>query len=66
MRQIRHPKDFPKEFECLNDLNEQIIQKHQSAIELNYITAIHAIRPHLTFVGLGGFKLMYPLFEKSL
>ncbi|CDW75265.1 beach domain-containing protein [Stylonychia lemnae] len=65
-RQIKHPKDFPKEFECLNDLNEQIILKHHAAIELNFITAIHAIRPHQTFVGLGGFKLMYPLFEKSL
>jgi hypothetical protein len=26
---------------------------------------VHSIRPHQTFVGLGGFKLMYPLFEKS-
>eukprot|EP00347_Sterkiella_histriomuscorum_P012473 403368442 len=59
-------KDFPKDFESNNDFNELFINLHRIATELNHSSTLHQIRPSMTFVGLGGFKLMYPLFEKSL
>ena len=55
-----------KEIEVMDQLNEAVILKHKQAWEQGHLAAVHTIRPHQTFVGLGGYKLMYPLFEKSL
>lgn len=49
-----------------HELNEDIIIKHQSAVEIDHLGAIHRVLPHEIVVVLGGFKMMYPLFEKSM
>ena len=33
---------------------------------MEYLGTIHHKKPHETFIALGGFKLMYPLFDKTL
>lgn len=55
-----------KDVEPLDGLVESVLLKHKQACEVGHLSAVHQIRPNQTFVGLGGFKLMYPLFERSL
>lgn len=59
-------KDLPKEFETFNEFNETVLMKHKMACEMNHLCAVHSVSPLHIFVNLGGFKLMYPLFEKSM
>ena len=63
---MKVPKDYPREFECFNELNEMVIMKHKQACEVGHLAAVHAIRPHQTLVGLGGFKILFPIFEKTM
>ena len=46
MNKMKVPKDYPREFECFNELNEMVIMKHKKACELGHLAAVHAIRPH--------------------
>ena len=53
-------------FASWDEFNELFINMHRIAQDMNLCCSVHQVRPSLVFVGLGGFKLMYPLFEKSL
>ena len=46
--------------------NEQAIIMHQAGCSIGHLATVHAIRPHDTLVVLGGFKMLYPLFERSM
>ena len=49
-----------------HEFNEEVILKHQRGCGINHLATIHAVRPHDTIVVLGGFKLLYPIFERSM
>jgi hypothetical protein len=43
-----------------------MIQRHSQAVEVGHLAAIHSVQAHAVFIGIGGFRFTYPIFEKSL
>lgn len=43
-----------------------MVALHKNASLLNHLGAIHTQKLHKVFASLGGFKLMYPVFSKTL
>ena len=49
-----------------HDFNEEVIIKHQRGCSIYHLATVHAIKPQETIVVLGGFKMLYPILEKSM
>lgn len=54
------------EFQTVDKFNEQMSQIHNTLHRLGFLTAVHHQRTSDVLIGLGGFKILYPLFEKVL
>jgi hypothetical protein len=50
-----------------HDFNEEVIMIQQRAhTSLDHLAAVHSVKPYEILEILGGYKLLYPVFEKSL
>ena len=50
-----------------HDFNEEVILLHQRAFSvLDHMCTVHTVQPHQILEVLGGYKTLYPIFEKSL
>jgi hypothetical protein len=49
-----------------HDINEEFIIKHQLGCNVDHLATVHVIKPQDTIVVLGGFKMLYPIFDKSM
>jgi hypothetical protein len=50
-----------------HDFNEEVILLHQKTYQtLDHLATVHTVLPHEIFENLGGYQLLYPVFEKSL
>jgi hypothetical protein len=60
------PKDYSAGSFEGHEFNEDVIIKHQRGCSIEHLATVHAVQPQETIVVLGGYSMLYPIFEKTM
>ena len=71
MKELSRTNSLMKEssfgdFETMDLINEEIILIHHQAFSLDHLACVHIDRPSYILDIIGGYQLLYPVFEKSM